>query len=182
MLHITHVQTQRCVFEEEQTRDTSLVLLLSRLACFWKGNGHQGIFSSVKGTLWGNCKCLLKHFKGTKAITRGHGGNRRRCLLKVSGLLALWQSRHSILSTHFGAFQPRTTWCSVTVKTHHLHYDCLFVRVLLTINFPLINDYISFRMKIPWICRHVMGKRVCWKCWLYSCVKTVPCCVLKCAL
>ena len=45
-------------------------------ASFLKGQGHQGIFSLVKGTLWGNCKFLLEHFKGTKAMTRGHGGNR----------------------------------------------------------------------------------------------------------
>ena len=37
----------------------------------------------LKGTLWGNCKFLLDHFKGTKAMTRGHGGNRLR---EVSGL------------------------------------------------------------------------------------------------
>ena len=35
-----------------------------------KGQGHQGIFFLVKGTLWGNCKFLLEHFKGTEAMTR----------------------------------------------------------------------------------------------------------------
>ena len=37
-------------------------------AWFLKGQGHQGIFSLAKGTLWGNCKFLLEHLKGTKAI------------------------------------------------------------------------------------------------------------------
>ena len=55
-------------------------------ASFLKGQGHQGIFSLVKGTLWGNRKYLLEHFKGTKAMTRGHGGNRLCCLCVVSGL------------------------------------------------------------------------------------------------
>ena len=44
-----------------------------RQACmlrFWKGQEHQDIFSLVKGTLWENCKFLLEHFKGTKAMTR----------------------------------------------------------------------------------------------------------------
>ena len=55
-------------------------------ASFLKGQGHQGIFFSVKGTLWWNCKFLLEHFKGTKAMTRGHGDNRLGCLCEVSGL------------------------------------------------------------------------------------------------
>ena len=55
-------------------------------ASFLKGQGHQGIFSLAKGTLWGNCKFLLEHFKGTKAMARGNGGNRLRCLREVSGL------------------------------------------------------------------------------------------------
>ena len=37
---------------------------------FCSGQGHQGIFSLVKGTLWGNCTFLLEHFKGTKAMIR----------------------------------------------------------------------------------------------------------------
>ena len=43
-------------------------------ASFLKGQGHQGIFSLVKG--WGKCTLLLEHFKGTK----GQGGNRLCCL------------------------------------------------------------------------------------------------------
>ena len=53
-------------------------LLLSScsiLVCF-VNEGHQGIFSMLKATLWGHCKFLLECFKGTKAMTRGHGGNR----------------------------------------------------------------------------------------------------------
>ena len=56
-------------------------------ASFLKGQGHQCIFSFVKGTLWGNCIFLLKHFKGTKAIPRRHRG-------KPS--LPLWRSRHVV--------------------------------------------------------------------------------------
>ena len=39
-------------------------------ASLLKGQGHRGIFSLVKGTLWGNRKLLIEHFKGTKAITK----------------------------------------------------------------------------------------------------------------
>ena len=53
-------------------------------ASFLKGQGHKGIFSLVKGTLLGNCKSILGHFKDTKAMTRGHGGNRLCCLHEVS--------------------------------------------------------------------------------------------------
>ena len=45
-------------------------------ASYLKVQGQQGILSLVKGTLWGNCRFLLWHFKGTKAMTRGHWGNR----------------------------------------------------------------------------------------------------------
>ena len=55
-------------------------------ASLLKGQGHHGIFSSVKGTLWGNFKFLLELFKGTRAMTRGHGGNHLRCLREVLGL------------------------------------------------------------------------------------------------
>ena len=53
----------------------TLIKPFKRTACFHfeKVQGHQGIFSSVKGTLLsGNCKFLLEHFKGTKAMTRRH--------------------------------------------------------------------------------------------------------------
>ena len=44
--------------------------------------------SLVKGTLWGNCKFLLEHCKGTKAMVRGHGGKKCLCCLhEVSGLV-----------------------------------------------------------------------------------------------
>ena len=45
-----------------------LLSLTGLYALFLKGQGHQGIFSLVKGTLWGNCKFLLEHFKGTKVL------------------------------------------------------------------------------------------------------------------
>ena len=54
-------------------------------ASFLKGQGHQGISSFVKGTLWGNCKFLLENFNGTKAMSMGHGGNHHLCLNEVSG-------------------------------------------------------------------------------------------------
>ena len=53
---------------------------------FFTVQGHQGIFSLVKDTLWENCKFELEQFKGIKAMTRGHGGKRLRCLREVSGL------------------------------------------------------------------------------------------------
>ena len=40
-------------------------------ALFLKEQGHQGIFSLVKGTLRENCKYLLEHFRGTKAMIMG---------------------------------------------------------------------------------------------------------------
>jgi hypothetical protein len=55
-------------------------------ALFLKGQWHQGIFSLVKGTLWGNRTILSEHFKVAKAMTRGHGGNCQCCLRAVSGL------------------------------------------------------------------------------------------------
>ena len=61
-------------------------------ASLLKGQEHKGISFLVKGTLWGNCKFLLEHFKGTKAMTRGHRGNRLRCLREVSGLYAVYMS------------------------------------------------------------------------------------------
>ena len=39
-----------------------------------------------KGMEVENCTFLLELFKGTKALTRGHGGNRLCCLHEVSGL------------------------------------------------------------------------------------------------
>ena len=52
---------------------------------FFKGQGHQGIFSLGKGVLWANCKVLLapEHFKGTKAMTRELWGNRLSFLCEV---------------------------------------------------------------------------------------------------
>ena len=54
---------------------------------FLKGQGHLGIFFLVKGTLRLNCKFVLEHFKGIKALTRGHRGYRLCCLREVSGLI-----------------------------------------------------------------------------------------------
>ena len=56
--------------------------LASLYVLFLKGQGHQDIFSLVKGIL--NCKFLLEHLEGTKAMTsmtREHGGNRLREVL-----------------------------------------------------------------------------------------------------
>ena len=61
-------------FQEATTvknvRHTFVVIIaLACNASFLKG--HQDVFSLVKGTLRGNCKCLPEHFKGTRALTRG---------------------------------------------------------------------------------------------------------------
>ena len=40
-------------------------------ASFLKGQGHQDIFSLVKGTLLDNCKFLLEHFKDVKVNDQG---------------------------------------------------------------------------------------------------------------
>ena len=40
-------------------------------ASFLKGQGHQGIFSLVKGALWGNCKFLLWAFQGHQSNDKG---------------------------------------------------------------------------------------------------------------
>ena len=53
---------------------------------FWKGKGTKAFSPLVQGNLRGNRKFLLEHFKGTKAMTRGHGGNHLRCLHEESGL------------------------------------------------------------------------------------------------
>ena len=53
------------------------------MLCFWKGKAPRH-FSLVKGTQWGNCKFILENLsKGSKAMTRGHGDNRLRCLSEV---------------------------------------------------------------------------------------------------
>ena len=54
---------------------------LYAIASFLKGQAHQGIFSLEKGR---KLKFVLEHFKGTKAMTRGHAGNRLWCLREVS--------------------------------------------------------------------------------------------------
>ena len=56
-------------------------------AFVFEGQGHQGMFSLVKCApwLWGNCKVLLEHFKGTKAMTRGSS--------EQLPLLHLWRVR-----------------------------------------------------------------------------------------
>ena len=66
-------------------------------ASFLKGQGHQGIFCLVKGTLCGNCQFLQEHFEGTKAMIKGHGGNRLHCL---------WEPR---IFKQFYNFQCRPT-------------------------------------------------------------------------
>ena len=55
---------------------------------FFKGQDNGIFFFLGKGhsVLSGNCKCLLEHFKGIKAMSRGHEGNRPQCLRELSGL------------------------------------------------------------------------------------------------
>ena len=72
------------------------------------------MFSLIKGTLWGICKFLLGHFKGTtKAMISGHGGHRLYCLHEVSGLACnpRWWCLHyglQLRATH-------TSNCSVVI-------------------------------------------------------------------
>ena len=42
-----------------QLNERASVMSQALMLCFWKRQGHQGIFSLVKGTLWGNCQFLL---------------------------------------------------------------------------------------------------------------------------
>ena len=66
--------------------DTYINFTLTVLyASFLKWQGHQGIFSLVKDTLWGNCKFLLG-YKGHKGNNQRHVGNHLHCLREVSGL------------------------------------------------------------------------------------------------
>ena len=70
--HSTVVSKSQGILVTLQAGDTQAYIVY---ASFFKGQGHQGIFSLVKGTLWGNCKILLEYFKGTKAMTRGEKAN-----------------------------------------------------------------------------------------------------------
>ena len=89
-----------------------------------------GHFLLVKGTLWGNCKFLLEHFKRTKALTRGHGGNNLCCLHLVSGLnlsskykatcnLAHWIIKGTCQSIWFNNHQFMQ-FCSALPQLHKL--------------------------------------------------------------
>ena len=100
-------------------------------ASFLKGQGHQGIFFLVKGTLWWNCKFVLEHFKGTKAMTRGHGGNRLRCLREVSGLIMCRQGKKELPGNLYllGPGFPLILNLGPTV--HHLRY--LTIQAITTI-------------------------------------------------
>ena len=60
-------------------------------ASFLKGQGHQGIFILVKGLLLRNSNFQLEYYKGTRAMTRGHGGY-CRCFREniTMGFLFCW--------------------------------------------------------------------------------------------
>lgn len=69
-----------------QTHPRILLVRSSGLyASFLRRQGHQGILEIVN-LHW-------EQFKGTKATSKGHGGNRLQCLCEVSGLNASihWQ-------------------------------------------------------------------------------------------
>ena len=84
-------------------------------AWFLIGQGHRGIFFLVKGTLWGNCKCLF----------HGHQSNDDQGARRQSPSLSSWSSRpgqclnlviHIVISTliqelHFKPSQKNK--CSV---------------------------------------------------------------------
>ena len=58
-------------------------------ASFLKGQGLRGLFSLVKAPpheeIVNFLLHVLEHFTGTKATTRGHGGNRLCCLIESIG-------------------------------------------------------------------------------------------------
>ena len=99
----------------------------------WKGKGTKTLcISVVKGTLWGNCNFLLEHFKGNKAMTRGHGGN---CLLHmyIADLTCkTWniEFAESIQYTNPGAHRARKCWapcaicCGVFSACTKRHRSC----------------------------------------------------------
>ena len=62
-----------CIYIKEK-KENKLNLPKPCLLRFWKGKGTKA-FSPLQRAPLGNCKFLLQHFKGTKAMTRGHGGN-----------------------------------------------------------------------------------------------------------
>ena len=49
-------------------------------ALFSKGHGHKAL---GEGHHEHNCKFLLQHFKGTKALTKRHGGTRNAFVVLV---------------------------------------------------------------------------------------------------
>ena len=84
-------------------------------ASFSKGQGHQGIFSSVKGTLSGNCKFLLEHFKGTKAMPRGHKGN-RLCYLGEVHVSGLTTHGEISMRVHCDAIYAHSRLCKIQLS------------------------------------------------------------------
>ena len=80
--------------------------------------GHQGgfllgtVFYLVKGTVWGNCEFPLKQLKGTKAMTRGHGGNCLCCLREISGLYVLQANHNSLTLVLFIVYGTNQVLCS----------------------------------------------------------------------
>ena len=85
--------------------------------------GHQGIFSLVKGTLWGNCKFLLEHFKGTKAMI----GPSREKFQKVLTPSRAWTTPVSI---HYNESNGEVSCYAHISITHHSNYSALFTRGL----------------------------------------------------
>ena len=66
---------------------------------FWRGKGTKAFSLWQRAPLWGNCKLLLDHFKGTKAMAGGNGGNRLHCLREVSGLVTNLRVVHLMANT-----------------------------------------------------------------------------------
>ena len=86
-----------CLCEESGLRRKCYTWVLLAGHFYWGMQDCVFVFERGKGTKafspwwrapyrWGNCKFLLEHFKGTKTLTRGHGGNRLCCLREESGL------------------------------------------------------------------------------------------------
>ena len=67
LMNLVPIVCWLCLFKSEGTKKVvSYYYITGLYASFLKGQGHLGIFSLVKGTLWRICKFLLGHFKVTK--------------------------------------------------------------------------------------------------------------------
>ena len=116
---------------------------------FLKGYGHQGILSLVKGTLRGNCEFLLQDFNGTKAMTRGHGGNPIES--EASGM----KSRRGLSFEMF-------------LKTKSLLYTKLILNISVFLFLPLTRKQLLFATSPGFYLRlySAVMHSLCIQCWI----------------